>query len=409
MYIIFVFLTSCSKDHNSGTIIRIKENEKWGFINSKVEIKIKPIFDYVDDFESGIAKVEINYRFGLIDMNGKFIVDPLYDEIYILETGIAIVNINNHWGFINNNGKFLLKPIEADIIYNDENCILVRTITGNYYLKNDTLIQIHEDISFIYEVNDTILIGKYFFPGDSDMKEKAFLINKRNGERISKIYYNLEFNDPLLEFSLGEKLEYNYLYGLMDLNERIIYKPEFQEISELYDDLRLFWDKKNYGYFDKNYQVKIPAMFDYAEDFNEGYAIIGKRKEGNKVYYQDRAYLYGVIDKTGKIILDYKYDYISYFENGVAIVGFDKPGDYYEAKTDTIPNLLWTTFGLINIKGEYIIPPVYSSIYRRSRIYLTEPWIKANGKLVLLQKDKKYGMIDIYGNEFLPFEYDYLI
>ncbi len=56
--------------------------------------------------------------------------------------------------------------------------------------------------------------------------------------------------------------------------------------------------------------------------------------------------------------------------------------------------------GVIDDKGQWVIPPVYDSIHWRRAYYVA--YIKE------LRRKKKAGLLDKYGNVLVPFEYDFL-
>lgn len=82
-------------DYYSEDLRRIIENKKYGFINKKNQIIIKPQFDWAEPFYNGYARVANNVIFkrdsdkhllvtkgkwGLINLNGKIIVPLEYNQ-----------------------------------------------------------------------------------------------------------------------------------------------------------------------------------------------------------------------------------------------------------------------------------------------------------------------------------------
>lgn len=86
---------------------------------------------------------------------------------------------------------------------------------------------------------------------------------------------------------------------------------------------------------------------------------------------------YGVIDSKGNIIIKPKYSYISKYNNGIAIV---KDYDGY---------MLIDTYGNVITKDKYDCISLYDDIYK-------------------VEKNKKSGILDSKGNEFIPVCYDYI-
>lgn len=54
---------------------------KWGYINTKGQIIISPIYEYVLGFSDGIAAIKQNGKWGFIDINGIIVVPCKYDEV----------------------------------------------------------------------------------------------------------------------------------------------------------------------------------------------------------------------------------------------------------------------------------------------------------------------------------------
>ncbi len=104
--------------------IRVRQNDKWGFINPNGEIVIKAEFDKVHNFdEKGFAAVALSnntsessknqekIKWGFIDTTGKVIASPQFDEVHTFDTnGFASVSKDNKWGFIDMTGKVIVTP-----------------------------------------------------------------------------------------------------------------------------------------------------------------------------------------------------------------------------------------------------------------------------------------------------------
>lgn len=84
-----------------------KQDSKYGYIDEKGNIVIKPQFTYAQDFKEGRGVVNISQdpivnQYGLIDRNGKFIVNPQYNDIQVLGEGMLALGIpiNKEYSFI---------------------------------------------------------------------------------------------------------------------------------------------------------------------------------------------------------------------------------------------------------------------------------------------------------------------
>ena len=145
------------------------------------------------------------------------------------------------------------------------------------------------------------------------------------------------------------------------------------------------------GFVDEKLDVVIPFEYDEAFPFSDGLALVKKYDEQHNAQYS-------LIDKAGKIVIPSEllpYEEIKDFSNGVAVAG---KGNYPETK-----------YGLINSKGEIILPVEYDEIVITSdgvvRVaidlkdgYQTETTVKFSTVL--------YGLADLSGKIVLPVEYD---
>lgn len=136
----------------SGNIAKVKQNDKYGFLNKNGKI-IYPVeltsannfkngfalvskegnsllidtngkiindfgrdFDVIYDFHEGIAKFEkyideVDYNVGYIDTTGHILIEPIYDEGEYFISGMTKVIINGKAKLIDKNNKELYKPV----------------------------------------------------------------------------------------------------------------------------------------------------------------------------------------------------------------------------------------------------------------------------------------------------------
>lgn len=143
------------------------------------------------------------------------------------------------------------------------------------------------------------------------------------------------------------------------MNESLI--PSFKRYSD---------GSVKYGYVDKNNNVVIPYIYEFALPFTCGLAGVRNYK----------THLVGFINKRGEKIVDFQYDYVHPFNAG---------------KSWTCRNGMW---GLIDKTGEIIIPFKY----------LKTNGIK-NGLSIVQNTDSKWGVINLGDEVVLPFNYNWLL
>lgn len=147
-----------TRDFREG-LAAIKKNKKWGFINTKGKIVIKPRFWAVKDFYNGLAAVrernkkkdnwgfinakgkiviEAQYnrvvhgfaeglavvsnkedhdsKLGYIDSKGKMAIDVRFKQAQPFSEGLAAVMENDKWGFIDKSGKYVIETVFESVM-----------------------------------------------------------------------------------------------------------------------------------------------------------------------------------------------------------------------------------------------------------------------------------------------------
>ena len=96
----------------TGSIARVKlDTEEWIFINSNGE---KVNFNYptteIQDFSEGLAGVKIGEKLGFINLKGELVIKPEFDGIREFHNGYAAVKRGELWGLINTKGEVVTQP-----------------------------------------------------------------------------------------------------------------------------------------------------------------------------------------------------------------------------------------------------------------------------------------------------------
>ncbi|MEP7148027.1 MAG: WG repeat-containing protein [Acidobacteriota bacterium] len=153
---LLIALADLQAQENSKTsrLLPVKVNGKWGYINDRGRIAIKPrfivagvfseglakvrnddswfyyidrhgrrisnnsYFRYADDFSEGLAMVQgesSDDKIGFIDKTGKVVISPRFDGysgkiLWSFTDGLAIVAINDKFGYIDKRGTFVIDP-----------------------------------------------------------------------------------------------------------------------------------------------------------------------------------------------------------------------------------------------------------------------------------------------------------
>lgn len=140
--------------------------------------------------------------------------------------------------------------------------------------------------------------------------------------------------------------------------------------------LTVFQDQDKKGYRDDFGYIVIPAKYESAESFINGYAKVAMRdpnyRQNGNIDLQ-----YGIIDKTGKEIIPLKYSYLAVeFSEGLMAAELNKK------------------WGFINTKNETVVPFKYD--YAKN----------FSGGLAAVNLNKKWGFINATNKLTIPFQYD---
>lgn len=304
----------------------VKMDGKWGFINKKGEIVIKPQFYETHPFSSGLSQVALSVfeKHGYIDTTGKFIIKPQFDDATAFIDDRAWVLVNGKWGLIDKEGTFVINPTYKEVkhifkIYNQWGPefyyrYLIKIINSSKVNNNN--------------LRWVLLDGKWG------------LVNKNGKTLIPHIFSDVKNISE--GFTWVKQKEY---WGLVDSLGNYIVKPDernpliyatnatFKLFSEFHDGLMKYQSRDVVGFVDYNLNTIIPAQYDKASDFKNGLACV----------YQD-GYC-GVIDLKGRVIIPINYREIVICDN-----------DLFPVKDD---NGDW---GYINLKNEWVIKPQFKNV-----------------------------------------------
>ncbi len=103
---LFLFSFQISFSQN---LYRYAVDGKFGYMNSKKEVVIKPQYSSCSSFNNGLAKVKSGNKYGFIDTKNKWIIAPNFDNTSDFKEGVAVVYIGDSTGLINTKGEYLVK------------------------------------------------------------------------------------------------------------------------------------------------------------------------------------------------------------------------------------------------------------------------------------------------------------
>lgn len=189
---------------------------------------------------------------------------------------------------------------------------------------NENLTPVVNDEQFGFSDNKGNIIIKPQFEMAYGFDEGVALV-KQNGKYgyitpNGKFAIKPQFSDAWGFWEGRAKVIINKKVGFIDKTGKTIIAPTFDDSGNWFEDGLVAVKKENkWGFIDTVGKTKISFKYDSAEDFSEGYAVVGKAtKEIDE--YDNPVLIYGYIDTKGKQVIPYKYSYASPFEQGVATV-----------------------------------------------------------------------------------------
>lgn len=344
-----------------------------------------------------------------IDYNGN-IIKTLKDSIavhkYICQLnypqGLYPIKKDSKWGFVNNNDSLVIPYIYDKVV--------------SFKRRNLHWVKKNEDWGCINnEGREIIPLGIYRFEKAND---SFYVIScsygngavSQDGELIVPSVYEgvYDYNGYI---KVSRKVGNRLTYGLYDYSGKMLFDCEYDDIN--CDTYGMYvwiqtkkenWCQYHYGVQGRWGDVEFSSsrIYTRGEPFKGGYArvfsgeqygflsLLEQREIIPCIYnHSFEHYGYGVfvlwndgyfafVDEEKNLLTPYKYKDAHVFENYISVK---------DVKT--------SKWGLLDYKGNEIIPPLYDAAFTISP-----------NKLVSVRKNGKEGCIDKNNNEIIPFEYD---
>ena len=168
----------------------------------------------------------------------------------------------------------------------------------------------------------------------------------------------LEYRETIQQEHEKYKKELTFCSGLMRFTDRKIY----------YYDVKYQLTRKpgNWGYINTFGDVVIKPQYIFADDFVDGIAFVCKgewihdNRFGNKYHLKFVNHKWGAIDTNGNVVIPFIFNEIDYFkEFGETVT------EYFHV--DAGDGKEWGHWGIINRKGEWVVPPVFCGFEKKFR------------------------------------------
>lgn len=384
------------------------------------------------------------FKYGLIKTGGSEIVPaqyPCLEEspvpgIYFYGSTSASLSNCSGYGLLDSNGKVLTQAVYSSFTRLNDTTFLCReagsgtlkqylllTTKGKellsvkkyekrfYIAGTDTLLVLTDDYGetvsqTIYNIHSGIL---------KENASKGFTIFKRHGLLLNedwefasgslmttdgkmvmdKIQTHVFYGDPTMKgdvpFILISTDKYKD-FKMYNLNTRKLMTNDYQFKNEhnayystdFTEGLLPVKQKGKWGFIDTAGKIKLPAIYENADNFHEGWAVVGKKSKGMEETYQ----VY--INKTGKELPGIKADYLSASDFREGIAFYKKP---YDAVKDFSDDAVY----YFNNSGKVIFKSEGGDFFMHGNF--------SNGLAAVPNKEGKYGYINAKGQLVIPYQF----
>lgn len=370
--------TACLNNRSGIGLVESKDmegNKILAFPLDKLKNNVR--YGFIENYKQGFSRIKKDQVWGFLNLCGDEVIPCQYEDAQPFNEGKALVK-KTDWLFIDPNGNEsdvpLLDIAQANAL--SKGLTLVKFKTGQKALIDNNYDKTNKPVSKPYDdivvLNSTTLGVKIntkwgiFKLGEGAQGETNFdLIEPSGRDNLFKIYLNKKV-------------------GLVNANGEILWKPEFDRMS----------DVNNYGIIkgigqDKQQLIdindfRVSKVYQKISDFDEkGMAIV-----------QDVTGLYGIINKNFKTVIEPVYVTLG------ALGVFD-----LIPASKTIANK-GLKYGYLNASGQEVIPFEYEMVGRINKKGLMV--VKESVSCNLDSKGTKLGtckadkVIDVNGSTVVP-------
>ncbi|MCH5220144.1 MAG: WG repeat-containing protein [Muribaculaceae bacterium] len=329
-------------DFNNGLAL-VERLGQWGFINEDGEEVIPCEYEMAGPFSSGRAYVlpfdDDKYHY--IDENGNVTLTTDYEYVRSFTGNAAPVSHGQNWALIDKDGKELTDFIYTSFTpytYKGKNIFVVQNEENRYGILDDK--------------GRTILPCNYIWMGSFD-KGLAALWNGNENRHTT---------------------------GMVNMQGQIVVPFLYDNIDLCTENVARVEQNSKYGYVNVQGSVLAPCVYTLADNFfHDGRASVYRGAEDNLRQ--------GFINSQGVEVIPCQYEppYV-YGEGGGPLLSSFSEGFAKVAKDGH--------FGFIDTKGKKLTPLDYDDARDFHR------------GIAAVMKDDKWGFIDTRGHEIIPCHYD---
>lgn len=332
-------------------MLGVKKGEKYGYLDSNMNIAIEFNFDQIQPFHFGVALVKIREDWFLIDKLGNILSDD-YKMTQDLGGGYTMIKKNDKFGVINNKGMVIVEP-------EYEKCVTISKKKDDVYGfilrkdKKDGMIGTDGKIihPFIYEI-------LYEITGHNSSYEfirEGYYAGgwKHNRTTREFFHFNYDSTKTKIEIKKNPNMGFEITFGsggkrgVSNWEKKIVIPEKYHSVEAMkFNTFKVCQQERGCGLLDTNGKVIIPIGYVYLRDHYDDFITVGRnyqsdwglyKYDGTMIadtiyggfermhfgmipYYasfnhriEDKQWVHdekrvGLMDSTGKIIVEANYD-----------------------------------------------------------------------------------------------------
>ena len=291
-------------------LFAVEIDGKWGFINARGQIVIKPVYDRVGFFSEGLASARVNGKWGFIDTTGKIMIPAQFTYADCFSEGLATVTKGDQFGYIDRTGRWIIPAQFQTANAFQQGLALVETKGVWRFIDKAGRPANAGEFEYAYSFSDNLAAVQYLNKWGFINRKGQFIIKPR----LDNAY---EFHEGWAPVSIDGEGNFINKQGAMMTDGTVFLNTQiFSEGLALVQSMQ----NGKYGYIDSSGKFIIPPRYDIAFLFREGLAAVSK--EGR----------YGFIDKIGKEVIPLRYKFTEVFIGGLAKVKSGEQWIYIDRK-----------------------------------------------------------------------------
>jgi hypothetical protein len=250
-------------------------------------------------------------KWGYINEEGKFIIEPKYDSAADFKAnGMAVVSENGRDELIDQSGKLILTSQYLYTLNFSERTIVVLGDSRKSYLMDEKGQVLFETDGSINELS----FGMAAFSIKVNKEESLWGYINEEGKIVIEPKYEwaqkYSKDKAIVQISKGH-------YGIIDKEGKLLNEIYNDNITDLSDDIFVYSEADgNYGqkcgYMTVDGKVILDAVYSEAEEYEDGLAIVNVAQSFESGY--------GVINKKGEFVIPAMYPQITSLKNGIYAV-----------------------------------------------------------------------------------------